>query len=470
MDQNDRPSAVDLTSWRHDPERPARLRAVGLRRAAAKALAGRPELAALRQALDADPFDAEAVGEIVACAGDGSTERHDAAMTLVSLTAWDRDCAAQVIAEQLSVAARNEMPGTPAWQRLVRLVAQWQRRCPPNADTGIPFFLDRLNTPDADAASPPAAVEPATEEVPASLGDIAAAERHVSVLDQISPRNSEKMADIEAFGALIQGLPLRRFDEPISRIIAILREEFPWFDPLIDAIEAEWRLSAASARDWVWVRPMLIHGPPGIGKSRFIARLAELAGVGHGFLSVAGASDNRALLGTSSGYATASPSWPAHMFLKLRCANPVLMIDEIDKTSEERRNGRVIDALLTMIEPVTARMWNDDCLGGALDLRHVSWLLCANDISRVDETLRSRTRCVAIDLPEADHYPQIMRAIARDVAGDYGMDPPLLPQLDDKVAQALADGFARTRSIRRLRRAYEVALGQQLGMESVMPN
>jgi len=466
-------------AWRTDQAPPSERQGARLRMLAHEVIDR--EIPALSEtivkALAIVPVQPRPLLEILDVQGRTNGAVHDAIMTLIYLDAFEERELAAIVRDKLRGLAATARPGSAQWQSLARLTRLWQVRARPpqsrrwaisppdeeDAPVELTWPLDMV-VEDQDRAGDAVPVSPA-QHVP-----LAPRERRIGVLDRIAPRNADRMSEVEAYQPLIDGIALRRFQLGIDEIVAALRTEFPWFGALIDDIEAEWRLSAGMGRDWIRIRPILIHGPPGIGKSRFVARLAGLAGTGHAFLSVSGSSDNRQLAGTAAGWSTATPCWPAQMMLKLDCANPILMIDEVDKTSEDRRNGRVIDTLLTMIEPETGRMWSDECLGGALDLSHASWLLCANDLSHIDPTLRSRVRCIAVEGPAASDFAALHRRMLADIAREFETDAALLPALADPVVAALAEGFAKTRSIRRLRRALEIALGQQIRSDRARPN
>src|SRR3546814_11893923 len=106
-------------------------------------------------------------------------------------------------------------------------------------------------------------------------------------------------------------------------------------------------------------RPCLVVGPPGCGKTRLARRIGQLTGTGSNLLSVGGSSDNRMLQGTARGWSTAEPSFPLLAIMRSEIANPLLIVDEIDKAVATSHNGSVANTLLGMLAPETAPRWPD---------------------------------------------------------------------------------------------------------------
>jgi pimeloyl-ACP methyl ester carboxylesterase len=89
-----------------------------------------------------------------------------------------------------------------------------------------------------------------------------------------------------------------------------LRLEFPNMTDAINHIADDLVLRRWAGLTWVHIRPLLLAGPPGIGKSRFARRVARLLGTAYAELDVAGSSDNRMMQGTARGWKNAQPAWP----------------------------------------------------------------------------------------------------------------------------------------------------------------
>jgi ATP-dependent Lon protease len=143
-----------------------------------------------------------------------------------------------------------------------------------------------------------------------------------------------------------------------------------------------------------------------------------------------------------------------------RVANPVIILDEVDKASDDRRNGRITDTLLAMLEPETARTWFDEALMEAVDLSHISWVLTANDASGLPRPLLSRLTVVEAGAPGAEHFERLLSGICADLAAELDIPPAQLPDLMPEAVDALGKAFENGTDIRTLKRAVTRALAQ----------
>ncbi len=241
-----------------------------------------------------------------------------------------------------------------------------------------------------------------------------------------------------------------------------LRAEMPNMSTVIDAVLAELAMAwATGAKGPLRLRPMLLVGPPGIGKTRLARRLAEALGLRYGWLGLGGTSEPRELAGTARGWASTHPSWPIDRIVALASANPLLLLDEIDKIGESRGSGHAHDALLSMLERESARAFVDDCVGGPVDLSHISWILNANDVAGLPGPLLSRLQVVRLPAPAPADLRAILDGMLRDIAAERGLpDPRLLPGLDPAAMLFVRESFARRPDVRVLRRLVEDLLAR----------
>jgi ATP-dependent Lon protease len=155
-----------------------------------------------------------------------------------------------------------------------------------------------------------------------------------------------------------------------------------------------------------------------------------------------------------------STSEPCHAFLAIsrtHVANPIVLVDEVDKAADRRDYGRLWDGLLSFLETETARAYPDPALEVELDLSHVSFLMTANATARLPSPLLDRLRIVDFPRATADHLEALAPAVVADIAQRAGFDPRFVEPLTGEELSWLRQSW-RGVSVRRLARMVEVII------------
>lgn len=235
---------------------------------------------------------------------------------------------------------------------------------------------------------------------------------------------------------------------------AILVDEFPHLSSEIDLL-----LTGLVEREPVRMPPTLLIGEPGGGKSRLARRLAEELRMSLHRFDGSGSADN-AFGGTPRRWSSGEHCVPLEAVRRASAANPIVLVDEIDKAGDSRHNGSLERALLPFLEPENARAYPDPYVQAECDLSHVNYLLTANDAALLPRPLRDRLRIVVLPQPSIGHLPQLARSIVADVARTRGGDVRWFPVLEDHEL-AVAEGLWRGGSLRRLRAIVERILAHR---------
>lgn len=277
-------------------------------------------------------------------------------------------------------------------------------------------------------------------------------------LSVIRSLESASKAMQELYAPLLQPLPLVASPDPEAIRKALLLE-FPWFEAPINMVCDDLWQRRSLGDPSVRFRPILIHGGAGIGKTTFASRLAQLLGTPAMSLPAAGSNSSQMLKGLSKGYNGAHPSGLVEFILRRRIANPLAIVDEVDKVGEGSLNGNLIHTLLSLLERQSAQAWMDECLCTEVDLSRVSWILTANKVEHLPGPLLSRVRMFEVPKPKAEHFFPLYHGILTQLANEAGVPREFLPQLDELELDVLQSSFAKNPTARSLRSKIERLIG-----------
>jgi hypothetical protein len=231
----------------------------------------------------------------------------------------------------------------------------------------------------------------------------------------------------------------------------MLQAEFPYATNVVDQI-----LFDLAPRKHVWVRPTILVGSPGSGKSRFARRLLNVLSVPHDVVPCGGISDG-AFAGTARRWSTGEPSLPVALITRYRIAGPGAVLDEIEKVGSSRHNGQAHDALLAFLERETACRFHDPYVQAPCDLSHVTWLMTANSLGGLSSPLRDRCKVIDFPEPKGEHLPFLVRQITLDILAEQGLDSRWADALDIVEMRVIAKAWTGG-SLRKLRRMIELIL------------
>lgn len=231
-----------------------------------------------------------------------------------------------------------------------------------------------------------------------------------------------------------------------------LYDELPNFHAVLDDVKRQLALCEGSG-DALEITPMLLLGPPGVGKTHFAREVSQLLGTGLGFISMSSLTAGWVLSGASSQWKGARPGKVFETLVDGAYANPVMVVDEIDKARGEHAYDP-LGALYSLLEHDTAHHFTDEFAEVAIDASQVIWVATANDERAIPEPILNRMNVYAVPAPDRDAARTIARRLYHSLRSAHDWGRRFEPDPSDAVLDRMSDLAPRE-----MRRAWMTAFG-----------
>lgn len=234
--------------------------------------------------------------------------------------------------------------------------------------------------------------------------------------------------------------------------MAPLYELLPNFTEVLDDVKRHVALSQDS-HDSLELTPILLLGPPGVGKTHFARQIADLLGTGMNLVPMSSMTAGWLLSGSSSQWKGAKPGKVFEALVDGQYANPVIVVDEIDKAAADAQYDP-LGALYGLLEHDTAQHFVDEFAEVPIDASQVIWITTANDESAIPDPILNRMNVFEIQPPSPEAARRIAAHLYTSIRGEHDWGKRFDPEPSDDLLDQLS-----TLAPREMRRALVTAFG-----------
>lgn len=306
-------------------------------------------------------------------------------------------------------------------------------------------------------------------------------EKELNKLDSLNPQSPEYSIQLN-YLQTVANLPWNEYttdDLSLKRAKRILDQDHYGMEKVKERI-LEY-MAVLQLRGDLKSPILCLYGPPGVGKTSLGKSIAKAMKRNYVRVSLGGLHDEAEIRGHRRTYIGAMPGRIIKSIQKAKSSNPVFILDEIDKVTQNTVNGDPSSALLEVLDPEQNNAFHDNYLDLDYDLSKVLFIATANDLNTIPRPLLDRMEIIEVGGYITEEKIEIAKRhlVPREIK-NTGLDAIETPIKFTKPAlERIIENYTRESGVRQLEKqinkalrkiAYHKAMEDQLDIYTITPN
>ena len=268
-----------------------------------------------------------------------------------------------------------------------------------------------------------------------------------------TPAYSQEAATIRSYLEIVLSLPWDNATEEqadVGNAAVILDEDHYGLKKVKDRILENIAVRALTPD--VKGQIICLYGPPGVGKTSVAKSIARALGREYVRVSLGGVRDESDIRGHRKTYVGAMPGRIIQALRQVGVHNPVMLLDEIDKMSNDYR-GDPSSAMLEVLDSEQNTQFRDHYTEVAFDLSDVLFITTANSLDTVQPPLLDRMEVIELNsYTREEKFNIAKKHLVPKQLKKYGIKHSQL-RINDSAIYAMIDDYTREAGVRKLERA-----------------
>ena len=284
-------------------------------------------------------------------------------------------------------------------------------------------------------------------------------EKEMNRLDQLHPQSSDFNVQLNYLQQIVD-LPWEEYttdDLDLKRAKKILDRDHYGMEKVKERI-LEY-IAVLSLRGDLKSPILCLYGPPGVGRTSLGKSIADALKREYVRVSLGGLHDESEIRGHRRTYVGAMPGRIIKSLERAGTSNPVFILDEIDKVTQNTINGDPASALLEVLDPEQNSAFHDNYLDLDYDLSKVMFIATANDLSTIPGPLRDRMEMIEVSGYTTEEKIEIARKHLLPREKDKtGLKPEKGLTIRKPAIEKIIERYTRESGVRQLEKQINKAL------------